>query len=506
MKTILTQRFKTIINPDFLKNLDRDFLLNRPTLWVLKIHYIIYYSLLLNLLFLVVVCISPISYGNLQTYLNLGLWIVAIGELILLAYWWYRQFVFSVDKRLTYTKKSNAFLEILGYFICIMLIALPLLVFSSSIHFLQVPKILPREEISIDLIILETAVINVKPASNPDLKKYFQEMKAGLYLDKEVLKTLQKESIFLDKYDFYKYYKKNRQELTPLQECIVEDNNTINSEGQQLRKFLKDSITNREDLILLEYDIINNTENYYYMCNIYKYLQSIKGEQLLKQKIKLVDWIRKNEVIDKITPIINKYIQQNKNVNVRSLINALNKAQTDYRKYYESDSDFVKTWRINYIVITFLSIGVFLFRNTYSIDFIYGIVYVFCLILILFIIASSSPLLEVDAKKFPFDRTSIELVIFIYLPTLFISYQIISSVNSKKYSRFKVLNLIAFPFAIVSSFLSLRYLLPEQAYKIFGLNEDFTNDLYNVLAYLSYLPFIHYLKNQLIKQLTLPKD
>lgn len=184
-----------IINPQLLQRIDRNLLLNHPKLWPLKLQYICYYTLLANVLisFIVFGFIPIFPIYDILKYLIPGLVILSI---VLVYYWWHRQSLFNIEKQYSNTHKSNGFLEILSYSVCIFLMFSLSLVFYFSME-LKVAILVPQTELSIDLLMLDAVdTIGRSSLSNND---YFKALKTYLYSPE--FKKQQKESIFFDNHN-----------------------------------------------------------------------------------------------------------------------------------------------------------------------------------------------------------------------------------------------------------------------------------------------------------------
>ncbi|MHC5823791.1 MAG: hypothetical protein ACYT04_50145, partial [Nostoc sp.] len=166
----IKRSFDKILFPDFLDRIDNFCLLHQPRLWILKIHYVFYYALLINIIFFFIGFIFTIQVYNLPTFLNVGILIITISEVIALVYWLYKQSLYNIEKEYGNTYKTNGFLELLGYIACVMLIASATSIFYLSVA-LKSPIIISQANLSIDLLILNS--INIDLTSSRDLKERY---------------------------------------------------------------------------------------------------------------------------------------------------------------------------------------------------------------------------------------------------------------------------------------------------------------------------------------------
>ncbi|MEH2128594.1 hypothetical protein [Nostoc sp.] len=144
-----------ILLPEFLDKINHSWLLERPRLWLLRLHYITYYALVVNVIIFFIVFIFPIKLYHLSSFLIGGIVIIAICELIALIYWLYKQSSYNIEKQYGNLCKSKGFLELFGYSVCIMLIASATLVFYLSVA-LKSAIVIPQTDLSIDLLILNS--------------------------------------------------------------------------------------------------------------------------------------------------------------------------------------------------------------------------------------------------------------------------------------------------------------------------------------------------------------
>ncbi len=84
------------IAPKFLKRIDEYLLANHPILWISKLHYVVWYGLLLYLFSGLLGYVMPI---NLTSSTDAGLWYVLLTILsfILSWFWGYRYLIFNKD-------------------------------------------------------------------------------------------------------------------------------------------------------------------------------------------------------------------------------------------------------------------------------------------------------------------------------------------------------------------------------------------------------------------------
>lgn len=84
--------------PNFLKKIDSYLLLNGPIIWISKIHYVLFFGLLMWLFSALIGLIIPINLFQSQ---DLGFWyfLYTILAIIALCFWIYRNVIFNIEKK-----------------------------------------------------------------------------------------------------------------------------------------------------------------------------------------------------------------------------------------------------------------------------------------------------------------------------------------------------------------------------------------------------------------------
>ncbi len=101
--------------PAFLKKLDQHLLLNHPLLWISKIHYVIFYSLIMWSVSALLGNFIPIDLFRSQ---DLGLWyfIFTIIAIVCLCFWIYYNVIFNVEKKFGQKHWTDAYKLFFLYF------------------------------------------------------------------------------------------------------------------------------------------------------------------------------------------------------------------------------------------------------------------------------------------------------------------------------------------------------------------------------------------------------
>ena len=503
---MILKQLSKILFPPFIEKIDRYFLLNRPRLWVLKLHYICYYAILANLLIVFLVFLSPFKTYYLSTFLFPGFVILSIGELILFIYWWYKQSLYNIEKQYGKTLPNKIFLEIIGYSICILLIASGTIVFYVSTA-VKIQSTIPRSQVIVDALMLDSILLENKFQENyvSSQPGYLNRLKA--YLNSNEFK---RKNISINCYEDKKTNRSAKPNAfkSPIPAEEQRGFIAILCKNKELKIYLEKSISTESLKLLIDKNLIFTVPG-----NVYNYYQEIFDKPLdetTKKYIKdnfgdLVEAIRKGE-IKKIDITINQYIGEDIDKTSQTemfykLKKAISSSLSIYSIFYRWELFKVILFN-NYLALNLCLLLLFFFKSTYLIDFIFAFIYIFSTIAALSV--------TVSLKLFPFNDDW-NIIVFVVLPTLFISYQGLGT-RKKKYSRFKTFNLVAFPFAIVvSTFLVIFYFGGKNSnFREFIDSETFVNVeniyLVSIIICLVYLPFIPYLKGELIRQLSLPKD
>ena len=111
-----------LLNPKWLKKIDRYLLLNYPRFWVTKIHYVIYNGLLVNIVFNLFVFIFLDS-----TQIGEFLWyfvsFVMSCEIAVLIFWFIQQSLYNSENEYCNTHYTIELLETIICIICIIIIS-----------------------------------------------------------------------------------------------------------------------------------------------------------------------------------------------------------------------------------------------------------------------------------------------------------------------------------------------------------------------------------------------
>ncbi|MDJ0509544.1 MAG: hypothetical protein QNJ64_09870 [Crocosphaera sp.] len=112
---------KEFFKPKFLKKIDRYLLLNYPQIWITKIHYVLFYGLLVNITLNLLTRFFIKSNTIVDFFDNIIPYIMMFQAIFFLS-WFYQQCWFSVDKEYGDTKNIDGFLQIVIYTICTLII------------------------------------------------------------------------------------------------------------------------------------------------------------------------------------------------------------------------------------------------------------------------------------------------------------------------------------------------------------------------------------------------
>ncbi|WP_341527373.1 hypothetical protein WKK05_33550 [Nostoc sp. UHCC 0302] len=466
-----------ILFPERLQKKDRYFLLYQPRLWVLKLHYVFYYVVLINIFIIILVIIYPIKPYHISVLSQINFLVLPIVGILALIYWWPKQYlfddIFDVAEKSGKIPKNFGLLEILGYGAGVILIASIVIVFNYSIVLKMSHNVVPQNQLNIDLLILDSIdILNINSQKDKDeitdINTYLEAFKYKA--DKEP-----PESICNKEYD----------------KLLITNNNVKN--------ILKERISCKNIIFLdLEEGLVDSIEIFHKLID-YKSNESVIRQ--ISTLAKLIESLQKNDQEAKkvIQSIINRYLGMNysSRKSINFLINlSIDKATQIYDYYY---SNLLTLCFAIYFICNLVVLLIFLFNNIYFSDCMLGLLYVgtigcFCLYSASFLSSYSS---LHDLKQ------EIILSIFFFVFTLFIIYNALSNKRINKYSHFKTLNLIALPFAAVMFAVTIVTLL---SYYNFIEKDSRSVIKYYMLASLAYIPLIPYLKNQLINQLFLPID
>lgn len=109
------------INLKFLQKLDKNLLLNNPRIWVTKIHYVLIYGLIANLILNLLV-IFLIQDNQIDEFVNIIIPLVMLAEVGVFIYWFYQQISFNIEQEYGNTHYFYGFLEVVLYSFCTFII------------------------------------------------------------------------------------------------------------------------------------------------------------------------------------------------------------------------------------------------------------------------------------------------------------------------------------------------------------------------------------------------
>ncbi|MBL7912621.1 MAG: hypothetical protein JNJ41_16285 [Bacteroidia bacterium] len=110
------------IAPGFLNRIDTYLLTNYPIVWISKIHYVVWFGLLLYLISTLIGCFVPI---DLTSRADSGLWFLLLSVLsfILSWFWGYRYLIFNKEKNFGNLKFGDEYKNFFLVFLCVTIFA-----------------------------------------------------------------------------------------------------------------------------------------------------------------------------------------------------------------------------------------------------------------------------------------------------------------------------------------------------------------------------------------------
>lgn len=115
--------FNKIFFPDFLSKIDKKLIQKYPNIWITRIHYIVYYSLIVNILSSLILLQSDIKFCHITKFYYFN--ILFLVELMFVIYWIYLQTLHNNEKNYGKTNNSNSISIVLLYSFCLFLIVSP---------------------------------------------------------------------------------------------------------------------------------------------------------------------------------------------------------------------------------------------------------------------------------------------------------------------------------------------------------------------------------------------
>ncbi|MGK7942525.1 MAG: hypothetical protein AB4062_20670 [Crocosphaera sp.] len=200
------------LNPTFLQGIDQDYLLNYPRLWTLKIHYLCYYVGIINLFVLICILLYRCNFYHASIITNLAL--VLCGLHILFAIIWITlQFYYNIsyNSKKQFGKiniKQEWLFDIVGYLVCLLILASPVIIFSTAMQYKMIGKS------SVDQVIADFAIFDIldhnnEISSSPFFSKAEVNSCYGKTLEEDSTETCKEENkLFKNlKNNILEYYK-----------------------------------------------------------------------------------------------------------------------------------------------------------------------------------------------------------------------------------------------------------------------------------------------------------
>lgn len=145
----------SVLAPGFLKRLDAKLLVKHPILWVSKLHFVAYYTLLLWVLTALIAFVIPIDLTNM---VGNGLYYTffTIISIVLLCVWLYRNALFNIESEYGNRKKTDEYKVFFINFLCVFLLfsfAYPF----SFVYNIRVANTMTKEELKTEINALNIA-------------------------------------------------------------------------------------------------------------------------------------------------------------------------------------------------------------------------------------------------------------------------------------------------------------------------------------------------------------
>lgn len=181
--------------PKFLKRLDDRLLLNSPILWISKLHYVVYYTLIMWILTAIIAFVLPI---NLSDMVSTGIYytLFTIISIILLCVWLYKNAIFNIESDFGNRKWTDEYKVFFTYFLCIFLMFSSAYPFSI-IYSQRIANQLTDEQMASDINTLNLA----EPFFVTNAYHYFQIQ----YEKKDTIYDAEKDSSYVAETPSYIY-------------------------------------------------------------------------------------------------------------------------------------------------------------------------------------------------------------------------------------------------------------------------------------------------------------
>ncbi|MCD6065423.1 MAG: hypothetical protein K0S33_249 [Bacteroidetes bacterium] len=200
--------------PRFLKRLDQRLLLSSPILWLSKLHYVIYYTVILWLLTGLIALVIPI---NLADMVNNGIYYTffTIISIVLLCVWIYRNAIFNIESDYGNRKVTDEYKVFFINFLCVFLL------FSYSYPFTYIYNARVANTLSEEELVSEINTLNV--AEPFFVKSYYDYREVQIKKDSIIADDQTDYQSYTYKYDINDYHSWNK--YTPYR--LTTDSNKV---------------------------------------------------------------------------------------------------------------------------------------------------------------------------------------------------------------------------------------------------------------------------------------
>ncbi|MDJ0729685.1 MAG: hypothetical protein QNJ33_06795 [Crocosphaera sp.] len=156
---MILKYIKKVLNPNFLQQIDQEFLLNHPRLWTLKIHYLCYYVGIVNVLLLIGFCLYRFKIYHTTTLREVKVVFFTINSIVIIG-WVILQFYYNVaynpEKQFGEVDFNKGWLfDIFGYLLCFIILSSPGIIFCLMVQYKIINYPISQDKIISDFMILK---------------------------------------------------------------------------------------------------------------------------------------------------------------------------------------------------------------------------------------------------------------------------------------------------------------------------------------------------------------
>jgi hypothetical protein len=142
--------------PPFLKKLDRYLMVNHPNIWVTNLHFVVFYTVILDLILFGLASIGSYSVSGKSPDAELAAGLMILPAVIIFIFWFIKQARYNVDKNYGRSHVGHDLLNFMAYMLCCICFASVVIVVPITIE-AKYSNVISPEELHQDADVLNLA-------------------------------------------------------------------------------------------------------------------------------------------------------------------------------------------------------------------------------------------------------------------------------------------------------------------------------------------------------------